>query len=106
MQTQQRLGILLLLMAVSGCGGGSVGSVAIDPSRVTLNTGQQQVFTVTLTQCTGSQIAWSVDEGGGSGGAVNSDGVYTAPSTAGTYHVRAACASDSRVNAVAEVTVN
>ena len=105
MQAKQRPGLLLLLIGISGCGGGTVGVVSIDPSRVILGTGQQQVFTVTVTQCSGTQVNWSVDENA-AGGSVSSDGVYTAPSETGIYDVRAACASDTRVNAVAEVTVN
>lgn len=105
MQKQTQWRLLLLLIGLSGCGGGVTGVVRIHPDRVTLTTGQQQVFSVTITQCTDTQVVWSVQEGN-IGGTINSDGVYTAPPDSGVYHVEAECTSDPRVNSTAEVTVN
>ena len=105
MRVKKKFGLFLLLAGVSGCGGGTVGMISIEPDRVTLAEGQQQVFQVTVSQCTDTHVSWSVREGS-QGGTISSDGAYTAPYTPGIYHVEAECVRNSRVNTVAEVTVN
>jgi hypothetical protein len=49
-------------------------------------------------------VTWSVQEGAG-GGTVNSSGTYTAPATAGTYHVIATSVADPAKQASATVLV-
>jgi hypothetical protein len=48
-------------------------------------------------------VTWAVAESGG--GTVISTGLYTAPLTAGTYHVRAKSVADATKTAEAAVTV-
>ena len=96
----------VLAIFLFGCGGGSgsSGSVTIDPRSILLSVGQTKAFSVTVTQCTDTRVRWSVTEGD-AGGTVTSDGVYTAPTTPGTYHVVAVCDADTSVNDTATVTV-
>jgi hypothetical protein len=49
-------------------------------------------------------VAWSVAEGS-TGGSVSSGGVYTAPSSSGTYHVVATAHASATATARATVTV-
>lgn len=53
----------------------------------------------------GPDLIWWVVEGA-AGGSVTSTGVYTPPDTFGVFHVAAARADDSKLQAVAEVHVN
>ncbi|MBK5275601.1 MAG: hypothetical protein JJE30_11185 [Desulfuromonadales bacterium] len=66
-------------------------------------TGGSKSFTATVTGASNTAVIWSVIETGG--GSVSSAGVYTAPSTAGTYHVKAASVADPSKSATAAVTV-
>lgn len=50
-------------------------------------------------------ISWSVTEGA-AGGAVSATGLYTAPASAGTYHVVVAAKADAAKKATATVTVD
>jgi hypothetical protein len=51
-----------------------------------------------------SGVNWRVEEGA-AGGAITSDGYFTAPATSGTFHVVATSMSDANKNAAAVVTV-
>jgi hypothetical protein len=53
---------------------------------------------------TDTSVTWSVSESGG--GSVSASGLYTAPSTAGTYHVVAKSNADQTKTATATLTVN
>ena len=68
-------------------------SVAVNPRTVTLTAGASQAFTAQVIGTTNPAVSWTVQEGA-SGGAVSSAGVYTAPSTPGTYHVVATSVVD------------
>ena len=57
----------------------------------------------TVSGAANTAVTWSVVESGG--GTVNSSGLYTAPSTAGTYHVKVTSAADTTKSAQATVTV-
>jgi hypothetical protein len=61
-------------------------------------------FAATVTGTADDGVVWSVQEGP-SGGSVTSTGEYTAPATAGTYHVVAASHADTTWQQVAAVTV-
>jgi hypothetical protein len=52
----------------------------------------------------GAAVIWTVDEGT-SGGAATAGGLYTAPASAGTFHVRATSAAAPAVSAAATVSV-
>jgi hypothetical protein len=77
--------------------------VTVSPSAATIAAGQSLALAASVT---GDQkaISWSVAEGD-AGGAVTLAGVYTAPQTAGTYHVVATSAADPARSAEAAVTV-
>jgi hypothetical protein len=81
-------------------------TVTIYPENVTLNTGGTQTFTATVMEggTTTTAVTWSVQEGS-AGGTITSGGVYTAPKTAGTYHVVATSQADATKFATATVTV-
>jgi hypothetical protein len=99
---------LWALLAMLGCGGsgGSTPSlndvtVTISPTTVTLAPGAKQTFGATATNAVDPGINWSA-----SGGSITSAGVYTAPTTVGTYTVTASSNQDSKFSATATVTVS
>jgi hypothetical protein len=78
-------------------------TVAINPNLVTVQVSKTQAFTATVTGTTNAAATWSVQEA--SGGGVDATGLYTAPASAGTYHVVATSVADSSKFARATVTV-
>lgn len=78
-------------------------SVAVDPSSTTLYTGQATQFAAAVTGTADLLVTWKVDET--SGGTVDQNGLYTAPATAGSYHVRAVSHAQPEISGVAAVTV-
>ena len=95
-----------LLSLPAGYPTGSGTSVAIAPVTVTVAAGATVAFSATTQDPQG--VTFSVDEGA-SGGAISATGplaaTYTAPATAGTYHVRAASAGDASLSDLATVRV-
>src|SRR5207248_1110404 len=75
-------------------------AVAISPTSASLQAGGTQQFTATVTGTTNTAVTWSA-----TGGTISSSGLYTAPSTAGTYTVTATSVADSTKSASARVTV-
>ena len=78
-------------------------SVTINPREATVHVGQTQTFEAVVkgTQSTG--IRWAVRER--NGGSITEDGIYTAPSHVGLYHVVATSQENPSAKAVAKVTV-
>ena len=74
-------------------------SVTIDPQSVVIRRGDSWIFTAI-----GPGVNWSIREGS-AGGDVNNAGVYTAPATAGVYHVIATSKVDPSKSATATVSV-
>jgi len=74
----------------------------ISPSAVTVPAGAVQTFAASAPG--GGAVAWSVQEGT-TGGAISTSGIYSAPSTTGTYHVVATSSADSALSATATVSV-
>jgi hypothetical protein len=70
--------------------------VSIDPTKVTLSTGESTKFSAIVTGGPGS-VVWSC-----SGGTITSDGTYTAPNQTGSFRVTAA--SDLNPNSKANAT--
>ncbi len=105
-----RAGVLVLLAAlVSACPGGGgespdTVSLTLIPTTVSLETGANTTFRAEVSGTDNKAVTWSVEEGQ-AGGRVNTEGVYTAPSAAGTYHVVATSAADASKSARATVTV-
>ena len=79
-------------------------SIVVTPGNATVAVGDTQTFTATVRGQVGPPVTWSVQEGA-SGGAVAADGVYTAPGTAGTYHVTVRSASVPGETATAAIVV-
>src|SRR5206468_3617554 len=81
-------------------------SVSISPASASVMTGGTATFTATVSGTTTGQstaVTWSVQEAGG--GTVDTAGKYTAPATAGTYHVLATSVADTSKSKSATVTV-
>ncbi len=80
-------------------------AVGITPSTAVVNTGATQTFTATVTNFLSTpNVTWSVQEGA-SGGTVDGSGLYTAPSSSGTFHVQATSVENPSQSATATVTV-
>lgn len=79
-------------------------TVAIAPTTATVDACTTYTFRATVTGTQDSAVTWSVSEGS-TGGTVSSAGVYSAPDTAGTYHVVAASRASPAATASATVTV-
>jgi hypothetical protein len=103
-----------LLGFVFACGGGKSSpppppaplsiSLAISPSGASLWTGGTQAFSATVTGSTNQAVTWSVVEA--AGGSISAAGLYTAPGTAGSFHVKAASVADPTKSAQAPVSVS
>lgn len=78
-------------------------AVAIAPSTTTLDACTRATFAATVTGASGG-VTWSVQEGA-AGGTIDGSGVYTAPSTAGTYHVVARSTASTSALAMATAVV-
>ncbi len=76
-------------------------TVAVTPSSVSLLSGATQQFAATVSGSTNTSVTWST-----TGGTVSSSGVYTAPTTGGTYTVTATSVADATKSASATVTVS
>ncbi len=79
-------------------------AIAVTPQTASAVAGNTVQFTATVTGSTDGGVTWSVAESGA--GTVNATGLYTAPATAGTYHVVAASHADTSTTATAAVTVS
>jgi O-glycosyl hydrolase len=78
-------------------------AVAISPAQVAVLLGGSQSFAATVTGAGDTSVTWSVAEA--TGGSITSTGLYTAPATAGVYHVTATSNADPTQSATATVTV-
>ncbi len=79
-------------------------AVTLGPSSFFLDACGSVTFHAAVTGSDNLAVLWSVKEGQ-AGGTVSQAGVYTAPSTAGTFHVVAASAADPSRSAEATVVV-
>lgn len=79
------------------------GSVCVIPNVSSVAAYGTVNFTAIVIGTSIQQISWSVVEA--NGGTITSAGVYTAPATSGTYHVKATNAADETKSATATVTV-
>jgi hypothetical protein len=76
-------------------------AVTITPGTATVNACQNLTLSATVSGSSNTSLTWSVAEA--AGGTV-SGGVYTAPSSAGTYHVIATSQADPTKSATATLT--
>ncbi len=79
--------------------------VTVTPSPAAVDSCSALTFTATVSGSSDTAVAWSVQEGA-AGGTISAAGVYTAPSSAGTYHVVATSHADPSRTAVVAVTVS
>jgi hypothetical protein len=108
--------LVAVVLAVTGCDvaktktalstppGGGV-SVTVTPSTASVVTGGTQAFQATVTGTSDTAVTWEIQEAP-AGGSIGSGGLYTAPATAGTYHVVARSHFDTGVIGTATVTVS
>ncbi len=109
--------VLLLAIALAACGNpssaglqGPTGPAATDvmvriqPPSATTGVNGSVPFTASVTGTADLGVTWSVQEGS-TGGAVTTSGVYTAPATAGTFHVVVTSHADPTKSQAAVVTV-
>jgi hypothetical protein len=83
---------------------GVIPGIAILPATVTVSTHNTEQFAYTLAGTPTQNVMWSVQES--DGGTVSDTGLYTAPGTAGTYHVVVTSVDSPSTFAVATVTVH
>ncbi len=76
-------------------------TVSLSPSSVTLAPGATQPFTAAVSGTSNTAVTWST-----SGGTVNASGLYTAPTTLGSYIVTATSVADTTKSATATVNVS
>ena len=100
LRARARCAAAVALLVLSGCGGrhlftAGAPTVSIAPQSADVQAGDTVLFKVTGN----GPVAWSLAEGP-AGGAIASDGRYTAPAAAGTYHVIADCAGARATAAV------
>lgn len=81
----------------------AVGAVYVYPASTSVATGGSASFKSIVLGTTNQTITWNVVEA--SGGSITIAGVYMAPSTAGTYHVKATSVADTSKTATATITV-
>ena len=89
---------------VSAFGSGIISggvSVTVSPATVSLLTGKQAQFKATVSGTGKTSVTWTTY-----GGSVTSSGLYTAPSSAGTYTVVATSIADPSKSGSAAVTVS
>lgn len=94
----------LLSLLLGGCTLGNQENPSVtlkmSPTSTTMQTRHTQQFTVTVSGSTNTAVTWSA-----TGGTITSAGVYTAPTTAGSYVVTATSVADPTASASAAITV-
>jgi fibronectin type 3 domain-containing protein len=93
-----------LFLLSCGTTAGTV-TVAIAPQVVNLGTGGQAQFSASVSGNSNITVVWSVQEGA-NGGTITQGGAYTAPGSAGTYHVLASSQADPSRGGSATVVVS
>lgn len=74
--------------------------VAITPAKTTLKAGSKQQFSVTLNGAASTAVIWKT-----TAGSINAQGLFTAPTEAGSATITATSTQDSTKSATATVTV-
>jgi Bacterial Ig-like domain (group 2) len=78
----------------------SVVGVTISPAAATLQPGNTQQFTATVTGSSNTSVSWTA-----TGGTISTSGLYTAGQTPGSFSVTAKSAADGTKSATAAVTI-
>jgi hypothetical protein len=74
--------------------------VSLSPTSASVQAGNTQTFSATVTGTSNGGVTWTA-----TGGTISSDGVYTAGSTVGTFSVTSTSRADGSKSAKATVTV-
>lgn len=103
--------LLLLVVLLASCGSNQSTRtistnirVAVTPTTLTLDQGATLQFSATVTGTTNTGVTWSVLEQ--NGGTITAQGIYTAPTRAGAFHVIATSAADQSKTASSQVMIN
>jgi hypothetical protein len=78
-------------------------TVVVTPATAGLQIGQTQSFSATFPGMASTAVSWAVQET--NGGSISAAGLYTAPATAGIYHVIATSVADPTRTIATTVTV-
>ena len=106
------------LLVAAGCGssaasqpsaGGSnppatAATVSIFPASESLRTGGQRQFSGWDSSVGQYDVTWSLQEGAAAG-TITADGLYTAPTTPGNFHLIATSSHNSKLSATAPLTI-
>jgi hypothetical protein len=76
-------------------------SISVSPGTASLQGGSQQQFTAMISGTSNTAVTWTA-----SSGIITTSGLYTAPTTTGTYTVMAVSAANSSRSASATVSVS
>ncbi len=79
--------------------------IQISPAEIIVNTNASHQFSALMTGTENPEVIWKIKEGA-TGGSINSNGVYTAPATAGSYTIEAISVADNTKSGTAIVTVS
>ena len=88
----------------SGSSAGQGAEISIFPSTDTLRIGEQRQFSGFDRTVGQYDVTWSLREGA-VGGSISAGGLYTAPSTTGTFHLIATSNANPKLSATAPITV-
>ena len=98
-----------VMLAMTGCGGGGGGGytvqIKLTPTTASTYPGATTQFAAAIQNVVTPRIVWSVQEGS-AGGTVDTSGLYTAPASAGTYHVVASGPLYNNAQSTATVVVH
>jgi hypothetical protein len=92
------------ISATPAAAAAGIRNIVINPTTAVVSYGGAFQFNAVLTGSPGSTIVWSMQETGNVG-MIASDGRYTAPTVAGTFHVVAKNSTDPSLTSTASVTV-
>jgi hypothetical protein len=105
--------VALISGFLAACGGTKANnpapavSISISPTTATVDTGQTQQFTATVSNASDTSVTWSLS-GDASSGTISASGLYTAPATLpdpATVTVTATSVADSTKSASATITL-
>src|SRR5512147_2747318 len=93
-RTTPRAAALAALLSLAACSdpAGPDFTVTVVPGIAAVDPGKTWQFAVIVTGIENDTVRWAVQEDGG--GTITAGGLYTAPATAGTFHVVATSVVD------------
>lgn len=78
--------------------------ISVTPASATISPNATQQYAATVTGTSNQAVIWSVVEGAG-GGTINAAGLYTAPNSVGTYHIKVISQQDPWQSATVPIMV-